>query len=72
MIECRGRNGWFRLMKANVEHFHQNHEKFAHRVAISLSSKNSFRNVAPIYFSGTKAEIEALLSDLLEKVSAIQ
>ncbi len=65
MIECRGRNGWFNLKEAQVY-------RGAGEVAqVGLLSRQNFQNVPPIFFSGPKAEVEALLLDLLEKVRAI-
>ena len=66
MIECRGRNGWFRLHRANVDVY-----ETTDLASVSLESRGQWRNVPPIYFYGPKAEVEALLLDLLEKVRAI-
>jgi len=66
MIECRGRNGWFKLHLANVEVY-----KTQDLASVALASKSSYQNVAPIYFQGPKAEVEALLLDLLQKVRVI-
>jgi hypothetical protein len=63
MIECRGRNGWFNLHHASVENY-----KTQDLTSVALASKKGYRNLAPIYFQGPRAEVEALLRDLLEKV----
>jgi hypothetical protein len=65
MIECRGRNGWFRLHQASAVVY-----KTQDLASVALASKSNYRNVAPIYFQGPKAEVEALLLDLLEQVRA--
>jgi hypothetical protein len=57
MIECRGRNGWFLLHEANV--WVSDGE-----ARISISSKNPYRDVAPIYLAGPTSEIKRLLADL--------
>jgi len=66
MIECRGRNGWFKLQRANVDVY-----ETMDRAAVSLESKGRWHDVPPIYFYGPKAEVEALLLDLLQKVRVI-
>jgi hypothetical protein len=66
MIECRGRNGWFRLHQASAVAY-----KTQDLASVALASRSTYRNVAPIYFQGPKAEVEALLLDLLEQVRAI-
>ncbi len=66
MIDCRGRNGWFRLNRASVEVY-----ETMDRAAVSLESKSRWHDVPPIYFYGPKAEVEALLLDLLEKARAL-
>jgi hypothetical protein len=66
MIECRGRNGWFKLHHASAVAY-----KTQDLVSVALASKSNYRNVAPIYFQGPKAEVEALLLDLLEQVRAM-
>ncbi len=66
MIECRGRNGWFNLKETQVYE-----SGGGHIAQVGLVSRQNFRNVPPIFFSGPKAEVEALLLDLLEKVRAI-
>jgi hypothetical protein len=62
MIECRGRNGWFNLKETTV---YLNSGGVAQ---VGFVSRQNFRNVPPIFFSGPKAEVEALLLDLLAKV----
>ncbi|MDD5643011.1 MAG: hypothetical protein PHX53_15280 [Syntrophales bacterium] len=64
MIECRGRNGWFMLHEATASVSSNAH------ASISLQSKKQYHDMPPIYFAGPRAEIEALLLDLLEKVRA--
>jgi hypothetical protein len=66
MIECRGRNGWFRLHQASAEAY-----QTQDLASVALASRSTYRNVAPIYFQGPKAEVEALLLDLLEQVRAM-
>jgi hypothetical protein len=66
MIECRGRNGWFKLHHASAVAY-----KTQDLASVALTSRSNYRNVAPIYFQGPKAEVEALLLDLLEQVRAI-
>ncbi|MEW6657212.1 MAG: hypothetical protein AB1424_01000 [Thermodesulfobacteriota bacterium] len=65
MIECRGRNGWFQLHEATAFVSSDAH------ASISLQSKKPYVDMPPIYFAGPKAEVEALLQDLLDKVRAI-
>jgi len=65
MIECRGRNGWFKLHEATAFVSGNAH------ASISLQSKKPYVDMPPIYFAGPRAEVEALLLDLLEKVRAI-
>jgi len=65
MIECRGRNGWFNLKEAQVD------QGSGGVAQVGLRSRQNFRNVPPIFFSGPRAEIEVLLSDLLEKVRSL-
>lgn len=66
MIECRGRNGWFKLHRAHVDVY-----ETMDRAAVALESKGKWHDVPPIYFYGPKAEIEVLLQDLLEKLRAV-
>jgi hypothetical protein len=66
MIECRGRNGWFKLHRASADLY-----QTTDLASVSLESRGQWRNVAPIYFQGPKAEIEALLMKLLEQVRAV-
>lgn len=56
MIECRGRNGWFVLHEASVR-------VSGGEARISISSKNPYRDVAPIYLAGPTSEIKRLLAD---------
>jgi hypothetical protein len=65
MIECRGRNGWFNLHEATAFVSSSDH------ASISLQSKKPYVDMPPIYFAGPKAEVQALLQDLLEKVRAM-
>jgi len=65
MIECRGRNGWFKLYEATAFVSGDEH------ASISLQSKQAYSDMPPIYFAGPRSEVEALLLDLLEKVRAI-
>jgi len=64
MIECRGRNGWFNFKEPIVE-------SAGGDARIGFISRQGYRNVPPIYFSGPKGEMEALLLDLLGKVRAL-
>jgi hypothetical protein len=57
MIECRGRNGWFVLHEANIR-------VSDGEARISISSKNPYRDVAPIYLAGPTSEMKSLLADL--------
>ncbi len=57
MIECRGRNGWFVLHKASVR-------VSGGEARISISSKNRYRDVAPIYLASPTSEIKSLLADM--------
>jgi hypothetical protein len=61
MIECRGRNGWFVLHEASVR-------VSGGEARISVSSKNPFRDVAPIYLAGPTSEIKRLLADLQAQI----
>jgi hypothetical protein len=65
MIECRGRNGWFQLHEATAFVSGNAH------ASISLQSKKPYVDMPPIYFAGPKAEVEALLLELLGKVRAV-
>ena len=69
MIDCRGRNGWFKLHEAVVFPFLNNTvppEKGT--VAIEILSKKQYRDMPPIYLQGPKDEITALLKKLLTEV----
>ncbi|MGB9578188.1 MAG: hypothetical protein ACPL3S_02835 [Halothiobacillaceae bacterium] len=58
MIECRGKNGWFNLAKADVTVFQDG------TAAISISSQQPYRDMPPIYLSGPIEEMQALVDDL--------
>lgn len=62
MIQCRGKNGWFNLHSASAKGMSGG------EVAVSMQSKAGYANVAPIYFSGPKEEVLALINDLKEQV----
>jgi len=62
-IECRGRNGWFKLAVAEVTVFRDG------TAAISMVSKRSF-SMPPIYLSGPVEEMQALLDDLRAQLQA--
>jgi hypothetical protein len=62
MIECRGRNKWFNLSEAYTSTLSNG------TVSVSMRSKTQFMDMPPIYFSGPKIEMVALLEGLLEKV----
>jgi len=64
MIECRGRNGWFKLAVADVTVFRDR------TAAISLASKRPCRDVPPIYLSGPVEEMQLLLDDLQAQLNA--
>ena len=63
MIECRGRNGWFKLTVAGVTVFRDG------TAAIGLASKRS-SSMPPIYLSGPVEEMQALLDDLQAQLNA--
>lgn len=65
MIECRGRNGWFILHEAKVQRLDLVREGY---VAVSLSSKKGYLNVAPIYLRGPRFEVLNLLEKLAKEV----
>ena len=62
MIECRGRNGWFNLHEANA------YKLYGGRVAVQMRSKSPYRDMPPIYFSGPREEVLALLNELKGQV----
>ena len=57
MIACRGKNGWFNLVKASAY-------KLGEEMAVSIGSKKPWHDVSPIYMQGPKSEIVALLGSL--------
>jgi len=64
MIECRGRNGWFTLAEASVLVLHDG------TATINISSKNPYRDMPPIYLSGSLGEMQDLLDDLQAQLTA--
>jgi len=62
MIECRGRNGWFNLHEARATVFSNM------QASVSLVSAKPYRDMPPIYFSGPKADVLALLNELKAQV----
>ena len=64
MIECRGRNGWFQLAEAEVTVLLDG------TAAISISSKQPYRDMPPIYLSGSLGEMHDLLDDLQAQLNA--
>ena len=65
-IDCRGRNGYFKL--ANIE-VHNYTQDSGDAVWIHISSKAGYRDAAPIMFQGSHADIENLLLYLLKQVA---
>lgn len=63
MIECRGRNGWFKLYDASAYVCRDG------TASVSLVSKQPYRDMPPIYFSGPKEEILALLDQLRKELA---
>jgi len=57
MISCRGKNGWFNLVKASAY-------KLGDEFAVSIGSKSPWHDVSPIYLQGPKEEIVDLLGSL--------
>ncbi len=68
-ISIKGKNGWITFHEAVAEE----HDSFSGRVALLqlFSRRRPWQNLAPVCIEGPKAEVEALLLDLLEKVRAI-
>lgn len=64
MIACRGKNGWFNLHQAEAYAY----PKEDGTGYVSISSKQPYRDVAPIYLQGPKAEIVALLESLKAQI----
>lgn len=64
MIECRGKNGWFNLAKADATVFQDG------TAAISISSQQPYRDMPPIYLTGPVEEMQALLEDLQAQLTA--
>jgi len=62
MIECRGRNSWFNLYEAST------YKSYEGRVAVLMRSKSPYRDMPPIYFSGPREEVLALLNELKTQV----
>lgn len=62
MIDCRGRNRWFRLSEA---HGYVNGQGEA---MVSMRSKRQFRDMPPIYFAGPIDEVLVLLDDLKAQI----
>lgn len=65
MIDCRGRNKWFKLHEASAS-------VHAGNAAVSMSSKKSYMDMPPIYFSGPIDEVVALLDDLKSQILAVR
>ncbi len=63
MIQCRGRNGWFKLHEAEGYIFGPD-------AAVFIRSKSPYRDMPPIYFSGPVDEVVALLDDLKSQILA--
>ena len=63
MIECRGRNGWFRLHEASASVYQDG------RAAVRVVSKQGYRDMPPIYLEGPKEEILALLDQLRKELA---
>lgn len=64
MIDCRGRNGWFKLAEAKVTVFQDG------TAAVSISSQQPYRDMPPIYLSGPIEEMQALVDDLQAQLIA--
>jgi len=65
MVECRGRNGWFVLHRAEVERLDWVREG---HVALNFSSKMKYFDFPPVCIRGPKREIMELLEHLLKEV----
>jgi hypothetical protein len=61
MIDCRGRNNWFKLHKASAN-------VYGNRAAVRMESKRGYMDVPPIYFSGPINEVLEVLDKLREQV----
>ena len=61
MIECRGRNGWFKYDNSGV------FELSNRKVAITIQSKKIGKS-SPIYISGERDEIKELLKGWLSQI----
>lgn len=64
MIACRGKNGWFNLHKVEAYAY----PKEDGTGYVSISSKQPYRDVAPIYLQGPKSEIVALLGSIKAQI----
>jgi hypothetical protein len=63
MIECRGRNGWFKLHEASASVYQDG------RVAVRMVSKQRYRDIPPIYLEVAKEEILVLLDQLRKELA---
>jgi hypothetical protein len=63
MIECRSRNGWFRLHEASASLYQDG------RVAVRVLSKKGYQDMPPIYLEGLKEEILSLLDQLRKELA---
>ncbi|MBM4286471.1 MAG: hypothetical protein FJ128_14685 [Deltaproteobacteria bacterium] len=67
MIECRGRNGWFRYSRHRVR---VEPDAYTGSIVarVAIFSKREATNVAPIFLEGPKDEVRDLLKQLLAEV----
>jgi hypothetical protein len=68
-ISIKGKNGWITFKEGVAEE----NDCLGNKVVLLqlFSRVKPWRNLAPVCIEGPKAEVEALLLDLLEKVRAI-
>jgi len=63
-ISCKGRNGWF--------NYGENHVGGSKSHAmVQIFSRRPTSNMAPVVIEGPKAEVKALLQELLKKVGEV-
>ncbi len=68
-ISIKGKNGWFNFKEALIEMVDCLGNKDL--LLQVFSARKPWRNLAPVCIQGPKAEVEAFLVDLLEKVRAL-
>ncbi len=63
MIDCRGRNKWFKLHEASAS-------LHGGEASVRMSSKKPYMDMPPIYFSGPVDEVLSLLDNLKNQILA--